>query len=177
MDITDSKFQTAQAPIKHKLNLENTLHRWTMNFFTGFLGLFCTLFIVTGVKRVLAAQWVNTNGAIFESRVELYHAVDQHFTIGLIVLLLWSLGLFCSAYLAGRNFAKSNAMIMCLTGVCIAGWVTPHVWLNGGFIGTTSLIRALLVIPIVAWGVLLAREHSLAKLPPNTQSQRHANAG
>ena len=170
MEIAESKFRPAQAPIKRKFDLANTLHRWTVNFSTGFLGLFCTLFIVTGVKRVLAAQWVNTNGALFESRIELYHAVDQHFTIGLIVLLLWSLGLFVSAYLAGRNFAKSKTMILCLTAVCIVGWVAPHVWLNNGFIGTTSLIRALLVVPIVTWGVFLAREHSLAKLNLNTQA-------
>lgn len=78
--------------------------------------------------------------------------------------------LVASAYLAGRSYEKSKTMICCLTAVCFCGWIVPHVMLNGGFIGATSLIRALFVIPMVALGVLLAREHSLAKLESKTQA-------
>ncbi len=160
---------TAQTKFPKPRQFENSIHRWTINFLSGFAVLFFTIFVATCVRRVLGSQWVNTNGADFQSRIELYHAVDQHFTIGLITLAVWATGLFISGYLAGRNYANSKVMISCLSAACLMGWVIPHVWLNGGFIGVTSFIRALLVVPMLTWGVLLAREHSLSRFTLDTK--------
>ncbi len=143
---------------------ESSLGRWSINFATGFAGLFASLMIVTSVKRILAHQWVNSGGTDFATTSEFYAAVEQHAGIGVIVLVLWSLGLLFSAYLSGRKFANSTAMILCLSAVCFCGWVVPHVWLNGGFAGMTSILRALLIVPLVSWGVLLGQEISYKRL-------------
>ena len=86
--------------------------------------------------------------------------------------LLWSIGLFLSSYIAGRRFANPKAMIGALSAVAICGWVIPHVILNDGFAGVTSILRSLLVIPVIALGVILAKELSerCNKIKPNNGS-------
>ena len=121
MEIAKSNIQPAKPPIIVQFALEHSLYRWSMNFVLGFFGLLCTLVIVTGAKRVLAAQWLNTDGALFDSQIDLYQAVEQHFAISLMVLLLWSVGLFFSAYLAGLKVAKSKTMVFCLAANRIGG--------------------------------------------------------
>ena len=157
MSFADTPIVKPTKPVKQKPVVVGP-RQFATRFAIGFTCLFATVFVVTSVKRVMGHSIHNSSlEQQYESKRALYAAVDNDPGIGIVLLLIWAVGLFLAGYLASRKLIDVQPMIVALTAAVVALWMIPSLYIQGGILGGTTAIRMLTILPLIGAGALYGR--------------------